>query len=91
MGLSKRFKTTRRRKSTQRQRAGRPAPDLAAILDALFDAQSLITVAHKVIVDGDVPYGPEEFVLRQGVEALKRVNDDLEQAVLALRPTRAGK
>lgn len=55
-------------------------PDLTDLVDAFSDAHALVSVAHKVMVDADYGYGPEESVLRQGVAALDRVSDQLEEA-----------
>ena len=49
-----------------------------------------MTVAHMVIVEGD-GYGPEESVLRVGVEALDRVSDQLEEAEMQLGRLRSKK
>lgn len=58
-------------------------PDLSDILLAVRDAQALVTVAHAVLVRGNA-YGPEENVLRMGVEALRVVYRRLEESDLQL-------
>jgi hypothetical protein len=39
-----------------------------------------VSVAYKVMVNGNCAYGPEVSVLGQGVEALARVRDQLDEA-----------
>jgi hypothetical protein len=62
---------------------GHQLPDLSAILFAFRDAQALMTVAHAVVVRS-YHYGPEERVLRMGVDALQAVYRQLEEADLQL-------
>lgn len=59
------------------------APDLSPIIDTLSDAYGLVWTANQVITQG-VHYGPEQGVLRQGVEALERVLKQLDEAALQL-------
>lgn len=77
--------TTRKKRSkhgtgVQGERASVSPPDLTIIFSAFCDAQALVAVAHKVMVNANYGYGPEESVLRQGVDALDRVSDQLEDA-----------
>ena len=55
-------------------------PDLDEILDAMYDASALITVASDAVMAGDG--GAEACVLRIGVVALEEVIDQFEDAVL---------
>jgi hypothetical protein len=71
------------RVTPQRRKAGEALPDLTAIFYAFCDARALVTVAHAVIVESD-DYGPEESVLRLGVEALNSVSDQLDEAEMQL-------
>lgn len=64
----------------QRKRASLSPPDLTAIFYAFGDAQALVSVAHEVMVNANYGYGPDESVLRQGVAALERISDQLEDA-----------
>jgi hypothetical protein len=81
----------KRRKSKRAKRTSKssPPPDLRQIVDALHDAYCLVWTAHKVIVEGH--YGPEEGALRFGVEALKRVCEQLDEAESELSRCRKGK
>jgi hypothetical protein len=67
----------------QRRRAGEDLPDLHAILDAFSDAQALVAVAH-IAMEANDQYGPEEHVLRLGVEALDLVYDQIDRAGMQL-------
>jgi hypothetical protein len=58
-------------------------PDLTEILHAFNNAFSLVAVAHRVIAEGD-DYGPEEYVLRMGVNALDAVYKRLDEADLQI-------
>jgi hypothetical protein len=69
--------------AASRRSDGNQLPDIGAIVFAFADAQALVTVAHKLIVDGD-NYGPEEGVLRLGVEALDRISNQLDEAEMQL-------
>jgi hypothetical protein len=71
------------RATARRKPAPKPLPDLSDILDALRDAQALVSTAHAVVVRGD-HYGPEERVLRMGVDALQAVYRRLDEADLEL-------
>lgn len=54
-------------------------PDLSSIVDALRDAQALVSVAHAAVVRGN-HYGLEERVLRLGVATLADVYHRLDEA-----------
>lgn len=54
-------------------------PDLAPIFDDLHGARALVTTAHIALRQSNA-YGPEEYVLSQGVEALVRVYNALDRA-----------
>ena len=78
------------KKSVRAHKAKRPTksarksiaklPDLDEVLDALYDATALITVASDAVMNGDG--GAEASVLRMGVAALEEVVDQLEHAAL---------
>ena len=57
-------------------------PDLDPIVDALWDAYAFVWTANQVIAQGN--HGPEQFVMRQGVEAFERACEQLEAAHLEL-------
>lgn len=71
------------RKSTRRTRERTPAPDLHAILCAFAEACAMIEVAQAA-VSQNTRSGPEAVVLRIGVEALSRVYNDLDRAIVRL-------
>src|SRR5262249_43935328 len=65
--------------AARRRKNAHPLPDLSNIVLAFYDAQALVAVAHTALAERD-DYGPEESVLRQGVEALDRISERLEEA-----------
>lgn len=67
------------RRSKARKRTGAKLPDLRAIFQALVDAISLVHTAHMAMRYSD-HWGPEEFTLCTGIEALQRVRNDLDRA-----------
>ena len=67
------------RRSKARKRTEAKLPDLRAIFNALVNAASLVRTAHMALRYSD-HWGPEEFTLRTGVEALQKVCDDLDRA-----------
>ena len=77
----------RRRNSTRSRprlaRGHRRPPDLSGVLLALRNAQALVTVAHAVMASGKA-YGPEESVLRLGVDALRKVYKWLDETDVQL-------
>jgi hypothetical protein len=74
-------KATKRRRVASRARAPNVLPpDLTDLVYTFSDAYALVAVAHKVMVNANYGYGPEESVLCQGVAALKRVRDQLDEA-----------
>lgn len=77
-------KSVRAHKAKRRPKSAHKAvaklPDLDEILDAMYDASALITVASDAVMDGDG--GAEACVLRIGVVALEEVIDQLEDAAL---------
>ena len=62
-----------------RQRARAGDPDLQSILHTFTDALSLVQAAHMAMRYAD-NWGPEEYTLRKGIEALRAVREDVERA-----------
>ena len=58
-------------------------PDLTETLHAFVEALALVTVAHRVIAESD-GHGPEEYVLRMGVNALDAVYNRLDEAAIQI-------
>ena len=76
-------KVGRKNSATSKSRkADNSLPDLTEILHAFVDALALVTVAHRSIAEGD--YGPEEYVLRMGVQALDAVYNRFDRAELQI-------
>lgn len=69
-----------------------PRPNLDAILGRFSDAISMVvTATHALIAaqdraDVDLPYDPGEtiFTLKQGLNALRRVYNELDGAIIEL-------
>ena len=76
------------RHKPRRRHASGTLPDLAPILLALEGARALITVAH-IAVRAHSAYGPEEYVLGEGVARLDRVYNALDLATGRLRRLRS--
>jgi hypothetical protein len=71
----------------------KPAPsksptDLVAILGSLDTARALVAVSLIAVTKNDES-GPEEIVLRLGVEALDAVYDRLDTAIVSERKGKA--
>jgi len=79
---SKRPATQRRKRPPEKGRGNQP-PNLEPVLHAFSDAEALVSVASKVVMDS-IYAGPEASVLRLGVEALEKVADQLDDAARAL-------
>ncbi len=79
---SKKRATQRRKRLAVKGRGNQP-PDLEPVLHAFWDAEALVSVASKVVMDS-LYAGPEASVLRLGVEALEKVADQLDDAERAL-------
>lgn len=75
------MRTPKKSKRPQKPRA--PLNHLDEIHDAFADGLALVTTAHEVITQSSA-YGPEETVLRLGVEALSRIYDQLDRANIEL-------
>jgi hypothetical protein len=81
--LRKRGSKSSAKARPRRTRSSESLPDLSNVVDAFHDAQALVLVAHMAVAD-NTHYGPEENVLRQGVEALDRVSDQFDEADMQL-------
>ena len=80
---------TRPARSTKTPR-GAKLPELSPIIHALWDAISMVACAHAAMLHAD-RWSPEEVVLRLGIDALKRVHDDLDGAETRLQGFRGAR
>jgi hypothetical protein len=64
-------------------------PDLEAAFEAFIDANALVVAACRLLEEGgEKDRGPAVFVLRQGVDALERISDQLEEVHIKLSALR---
>jgi hypothetical protein len=80
--MSTRKKSGRTKRQAKRA-AGASLPDLADILGAFSDAYALIHVSQMAVADNE-HCGTESVTLRLGVEALDRVYNQLDHAIIAI-------
>jgi hypothetical protein len=76
------------RKSKRAKRTTDSPPDLSQIVYAFWDAHAFVWTAHQVMKEGHC--GPEEAVLRQGVETLKKLCEQLDSIESELSRLRRG-
>ena len=85
MGPSTRPRNSNRPKKSSRQQRRKRADDrddaLAAILGAFSEALAVTAVSLRAVADNE-HQGPEAVTLRLGVEALDRVYNRLDKAII---------